>query len=216
MSNLSQFQEKLINELTNEFKKLNPEQKSSGGVKRFGLATIDFCINEEEKFRQTIAKHNLTMAKVFVNQFKEELKAFKKEFGKVVDLQVGMIYSNYSYKYTLEELEERTRKNPLNVSISNEMQLFIVSKTKIFDRGDARWNYCNNKKYENLYIHFKTEKENIVLESGKVVSLHKIVGLNYSNYDYLNSYNDKADASTLDGLIQSTKPIQQRLVELVK
>jgi hypothetical protein len=216
MSNLSQFQQKLINELTNEFKRLNPETKSNNGVKRFSIDTIDHCINEEEKFKQTIAKHNLTMVKVFVNQFKEELKSLKKEFGKVLDVQIGIPNSTYSFKYTLEEVEDRAKKQPLNIRTSDEFKLFLVSKTKVFDRGDSRWNYCNNKKYTEIFVHFKISTEKVILESGKEVILYKVVGLNYSNYDYLNSGSYKSDSSTLDGLIQSTKSIQQAIVSLVK
>lgn len=217
MSNLSQFQQKLINDLTNEFKKLNPQSKDKTGVKRFGLSSIDNCINEEEKFKQTVAKHNLTMLKVFINQFKEELKEFKKEFGKVLDFQIGYpSHLNYVDNHTIEDIEKYVKQFPLNVSTSKQLYLFLVSKTKVYDRGDSRWNYCNSKKYQQIYVNFKMEKVIVALESGKEVTLYKIAGLNYSNYDYLSSSHYKVDSSTLDGLVQSHKSIQQDIVDLVK
>lgn len=215
MSNLSQFQQKLINELTNEFKKLNPQTKSDNGVKRFNLNSITNCINEEEKFAQTMAKHNLTMMKVFLNQLKEEIKGFKKEFGKVMDLQFGYLPStNYAQKHNVEMLESYVKTNPLYDPKSHEIYLFIVSKTKVFDRGNANYNFCNGKSYTQVYVRLETNRESVTLESGKIVSFPKIVGLNYSTENYLSS--NKTLIPTLDGLIQSSTSLQQRLVSLVQ
>ena len=87
-SNLTPLQQGLVNDLIKEFNRINPKPRAEGS-KRFTLETINDCNREEERFKETITKHNLTMMKVFINQFNDELKEFKKEFGKVLDVQIG-------------------------------------------------------------------------------------------------------------------------------
>ena len=216
MSNLNDFQKKLIDELTKEFEKLNPKQKVDNGVKRFSVGMINNCINEEEKFKQTMNKHNLTMLKVFVNQLKEDVKSFKKEFGKVFDMQIGIAKGNgIGIKQDIEELESETKKNPLYISGYKQVQLFIVSKTKNISLKDNNYNPCNNKQYTNSYVGFKTETSKVTLESGKEVSFQRIIGLEYSMYDYNYGNRDsKKVYPTLDELIQGEKYMQQRMVDL--
>lgn len=211
-NNLTPLQQDLVNGLIEEFKRINPKP-SQNGSKRFTLETINDCIKEEDRFKETITKHNLTMMKVFLNQFKEELKGFKKEFGEVMEIQIG--YNNYANPHgTIENLKLRTEENPLNNNNHYEMNLFIVSKKKKYPDSDNRWNYCNGKKYICLYVDFRRENIGHKLESGKIVSANKIVGLEYRKRDYLKK-NDGLIANTLDELIQIDKDVQKLLVELV-
>jgi len=218
MSNLSDFQKKLINELTNEFDKLNPKQKVDNGVKRFSVGTINNCINEEEKFKQTMVKHNLTMLKVFVGQLKDDIKSFQKEFGKVFDFQVGLPKGNgVAVKKTIEELETATKNAPLYISNYNEVQLFIISKKKYLEKSStSTFDPCNGKLYTDCFVALKSVREKIVLESGKEVGFEKIVGLNYALYNHNYSSSNKQLFATLDGLIQGEKGMQQRMVNLTQ
>ena len=215
MENLTSLQQSLINGLIKEFTKINP--KPSNGVTRFGFDTINECLKEEERFKETIAKHNLTMMKVFVGQIKNDIKEFGKEFGKVVNIELGFRYpNNETYHHTLDKMVERNKEKPLENNYSYETELFFVSKNKKYTDSDSRYDYFGGKKYHKVYVDFKREIVNVTLESGKEVRAFKIVGLTYNTNEWL--HRDKENCKTfmtLDELIQSHKPTQQRLVELV-
>lgn len=210
LNNLTTQQEGLVKELVNEFQKINPKPKETNGIKRFSFDTINECATEEVRFRQTISKHNLTMMKVFISQFENDIKEFKNEFGKTLSVQIGCFY-NSEQQHTIEKLVEKTKDRPLDVT-QDDIQLFIVSKSKRYN-GDSRYNYCDYKQYKQIYCGFKTERVGIVLSSGKEVNLDKIVGLEYRLRNWLYRKETK-NYSTLDELIQSEKSIQQAMVEM--
>jgi hypothetical protein len=213
---LTKVQQGLVNGLINEFTKINP--KPSNGTTRFSFDTINECLKEEDRFKETIAKHNLTMMKVFVTQFKSDIKEFEKEFGKVVNVELGFKYPNSDKDHhTLDKMMEQTKEKPLENNYSYETELFFVSKTKNYISSDSRFDYFNNKLYHKVYVDFKREIVKVTLESGKVVQAYKIVGLTYNTNEWL--HRDKENCKTfmtLDELIQSHKPTQQRLVELAQ
>jgi len=211
--NLTPLQQKLVDDLIKEFTKINP--KPTNGTKRFGFDTINECNQAEERFYDTIRKHNTTMMKVFTTQFSNEIRAFKKEFGKVLDVQIG------HHKYdtpcgTYESWFEKRKKGILDCMKGEEMLLFIVSKNKPYNiHADSRYNYCNGRAYCELYATFKVEKVETILESGKKIYAYKIVGMQYSRHNWLN--NDKvgnATFQTLDELIQTEKSVQEKIVSL--
>jgi len=216
MENLTSLQQGLINGLIKEFTKINP--KPSNGATRFGFDTINECLKEEERFLQTIAKHNLTMMKVFVGQLKGDIKEFSKEFGKVVNLEMGFKYPNQPQHHSsLEKMVEKTKESPLQNNYSNETQLFFVSKTKKFSNDDSRFDYFGGKSYHKVYVDFKREIVKVTLESGKVVQAHKIIGLTYNTHEWLHRDRESCKTfMTLDELIQSHKYTQQRIVELAQ
>ena len=213
---LTKLQQGLINGLIGEFTKINP--KPSNGNTRFSFETINECLKEEDRFKETIAKHNMTMMKVFVTQLKSDIKAFEKEFGKVVNVELGYRYPNSEqYHHTLDKMLEQTKNRPLENNYSSETRLFFVSKIKKYSSGDSRFDYFNNKQYHTIYVDFKREIVKVTLESGKVVSAHKIIGLEYNTNEWL--HRDKESCQrfmTLDELVQSHKPTQQKLVELAQ
>ena len=219
MENLTSLQQSLINGLIKEFTKINP--KPSNGITRFGFDTINECLKEEERFKETIAKHNLTMMKVFVGQLKGDIKDFTKEFGKVVNVEMGFQYpmDNHlnNYHHTLDKMVEKTKESPLQNNYSWETLLFFVSKTKRYSRGDSRYDYFGNKEYHKVSVDFKRELVKVTLESGKVVQAYKIIGLEYITNEWLHRDNDNCKRfTTLDELIQSHKPTQQKIVELAQ
>ncbi len=213
---LTSLQQGLVNGLIKEFTKINP--KPSNGATRFGFDTINECLKEEERFKETIAKHNMTMMKVFVTQLKSDIKAFEKEFGKVVNIELGYRYPNSKQDHnTLESMVERTKSQPLENNYSYETQLFFVSKTKKYSGGDSRFDYFNNKQYHKIYVDFKRELVKVILESGKEVRAFKIIGLEYNTNEWL--HRDKETCKrfmTLDELVQRHKHTQQKLVELAQ
>ncbi len=214
MENLTKVQQELINGLIKEFTKINP--KTTNGVARFTFDTINDCMKEEERFNQTITKHNQTMMKVFVEQLKSDIKGFEKEFGKVLKIEMGYFVGSNECN-TLNSFLTQNTKQILSCNSSAEVKFYFVSKVKRYDGGDCRYDYFNDKKYYNVYVDFKREKVATRLESGKEVSAYKIVGLQYNTQDWL--YRDKENNkqfSSLDELIQNHKPTQQRIVALVQ
>ena len=215
MENLTSLQQGLVNGLIKEFTKINP--KPSNGATRFGFDTINECLKEEERFKETIAKHNLTMMKVFVAQLKDDIKEFGKEFGKVIDIELGFRYTNTNEDHhTLDKMVERNKEKPLENNYSYETELFFVSKNKKYTDSDSRYDYFNNKKYYRVYVDFKREIVKVILESGKEVRVFKIVGLTYNTHEWLHRDSESCKKfMTLDELVQSHKHTQQKIVELV-
>ena len=213
MTNLNALQQSLVDGLIKEFSRINPKVTNTNG-KRFSFDSIDNCKREEEKFIESVKKHNLTMIKVFEKQFKDELKAFTKEFGKVFNTQIGYRYQGQTQiHHDYENFIKRNQGTPINAYTSDEFYLYIVSKTKIFDMGDSRYAYCGNKAYTKLQVDFKREKVSMTLESGKAVCAYKVVGLEFCEKEYLYR-KDGLITSTLDEFIQTSKTLQRRMVEL--
>lgn len=219
MSNLTTFQQKLVDDLIKEFTKINPKP-TNGVTKRFSFDTIAECQKEEERFLATVAKHNATMVKVFKKQLDDEIKAFTKEFGKVFELQMGYKYnSNSEISHGYDEfIEANTDAKKTQDSCNyHEMWLFIVSKTKPYYDGSSTNSrgYCNGKQFHTIYVNFLKERVGIKLDSGKEVGAYKIKGLAFKNKEYL--YEDRGDltkVATLDEFIQTDKATQRRLVEM--
>ena len=112
VANLTKVQQDLINGLVKEFTKINP--KPTNGVARFSFETINDCMKEEERFLLTIAKHNQTMMKVFVDQLKSDVKGFEKEFGKVVGVELGITHENGNESSTLTTFLAQNNKSILS------------------------------------------------------------------------------------------------------
>lgn len=213
MENLTKFQQELINSLIKEFTKINPKP-NNGGV-RFSMDTINNCLKEEERFKQTITKHNLAMIKLFSGQIKDDIDEFNKEFGGVLNIETGCgIYNNKTKEIhnSVEQMIDINTNNSLLDNCTSECNLFLISKTKPY-KGNSH-NYFGNDYYQ-LYIDFKREKVSVTLESGKEVIAYKIVGVTYNYFDWLNRKSSlNVEASTLDEFIQKSKTTQQAIVRL--
>jgi glutamate synthase domain-containing protein 3 len=130
MSKLTDFQEKLLNDLRSEFDKLNVKNEKQSSGKRFSIETIQNCINEEEKFKEVITKHNLAMIETFKKVILNEFKAFKKEFGKVIDLEYNFCKYQSSKAESFEYFIDKNRKAPIVEQNSSEAIIYFVSKLK--------------------------------------------------------------------------------------
>ena len=213
-ANLTPVQEKLVNDLIKEFTKINPKP-SANGKNRFSFDTIAECQREEERFIETIRKHNQTMIKLFEKQLNDEVKAFIKEFGKAFTIQMGYSYRGQTnLHHDLPTCIEKNKSYPQNNAKSYEVYLFIVSRTKAFN-GDSSFDRCNGRNYHKIVVDFKREQVQVTLESGKVVYAYKICGLVFKNNEYL--YEDREGTiktPTLDEFIQTSKETQKKMVEL--
>jgi hypothetical protein len=206
MEDLTKVQQGLVNDLITEFRKINPKPKS--GTSRFGLETITECQREEDRFRETIKKHNTTMGKLFKTQLKDDVKEFKEEFGKLINIELGYhcpYQNSEKLSHGYDDLKEGNGSY-------DELYLFLVSKIKTFS-GESSKDYFKGKKYHAIYVSFKTEVVSTTLKSGKVVKLKKVIGLNYNTKDWL--HRDKGESyGTLDSMIQGNEGLQQTIVSL--
>jgi hypothetical protein len=208
---LTKVQQGLVKDLISEFTKINP--KPINGASRFTFDTINDCMKEEERFIETILKHNKTMVKVFSDQLKADIKEFEKEFGKALRIEVGYAHSNGNEYHTIEKLVEGGNTISGNGGSFGEAHLFIVSRTKKC-RKDSRYDYFGNE-YHTIYVKFKREKVEITLDSGKKVYGYKIIGLTYKTHDWLNEDKEYCKKySTLDEMVQTNKDVQQNIVSL--
>jgi hypothetical protein len=214
MKNLTKLQEKLIQDLKNEFSKINPQQENTS-LKRFSFESISNCINEEQQFHDTIKAHNEKMIIELKKVFEKELKDFKKEFKNSFDIQVGSYnkYGNFGTKNTFEEMifDNKSRINYHNLKAS-ETEIYFVSKTR---EQKEQYHPCKNMLYTMVYADFRRKKVSIILESGKEVSSYQIEGLSYRKNNWLHREKGISHAS-LDRYLQMEKSFQNDIVELLK
>jgi hypothetical protein len=212
IANLTNLQNKLVNDLISEFTKINPTNSDS--TSRFTINTINECLKEEERFRETIKQHNLKMIDVCVLQLEKDVEKFEDEYGTIIKIELGYSSNNNTCRHhTLENMIEVNQQKPLQNNYSSNTELFFVSKVKVYG-GDSRYDYFGSK-YSGISADFKREKIEFTLKSGKIVYAYKIIGLEYNTQTWLHrergyTYN------TLDEMIQSNKQIQQSIVELVQ
>jgi len=209
---LSDFQQELVNGLVNELTKINP--KPTNGASRFTLQTIKDCLQEKNRFKESITKHNLAMVEALVSQFKIQIQEFEEEFGEVVTVELGYKspHNQNTRHNTLETMVEVTQKKPLVNNDFYETRLFFVSKTKAY-KSETLFDYFKGNDYYTLYVDFKREVVRKTFEGGEVVSVYKIVGLEFYTMDYLGRKNKGYESfMSLDGLVQCHQPTQQKLI----
>jgi hypothetical protein len=214
MSNLTKFQEQLISDIQKEFTKLNAKEETNAKGKKFSMETINNCINEEEKFIDIVHKHNIKMVDAFSKIMLKEIKDFNKEFGKVIELKHDYTRYTTSEQGVFSYMVEQNKKSPKNSYNTYETKLYFVSKVK-FTRSDDQWNFFNKADYRTYYLDFKREKVSITLESGKQVTLLKIIGAQYLTKDWLHRDNGKRYDS-LDEMLQRDDEMQRAMVQLVQ
>lgn len=214
MSNLTQFQEQLIFDIQKEFSKLNAKEEINSKGKKFSIETINNCINEEEKFIDIVHKHNIKMVDAFSKIMLKEIKDFNKEFGKVIELKHDFTRYSSSQQGVFNHMVEQNKKSPKNSYNTCETKLYFVSKVK-FTRSNDEWNFFNNADYRTYYLDFKREKVSITLESGKQVTLCKIIGVQYLTKDWLRRDEGKRYDS-LDEMLQRDDEMQRAMVQLVQ
>ena len=214
MTNLTKFQEQLISDIQKEFSKLNTKEEINAKSKKFSMETINNCINEEEKFIDIVHKHNIKMVDAFSKIMLKEIKDFNKEFGKVIELKHDFTKYSSSQQGVFSYMVEQNKKSPKNSYNTYETNLYFVSKVK-FNRMNDQWNYFNNADYRTYYLDFKREQALITLESGKQVTLLKIIGAQYLTKDWLHRDNGKRYDS-LDEMLQRDDEMQRAMVQLVQ
>lgn len=212
-STLTTFQGKLLKDLEKEFSRLNPTSNNNDTQTRFSISVIENCINEKQKFIDSVKSYNVAIAKVLYKALEKDLKCVKKDFGKYINIQDGMINIHqpsmpnfYNTKAFFDAASEPHK--------STEAKIFLVSKTR---KVSDIYNGANGFEYYVLYLTFETVIDKIILQSGEVVSMKKIIGLSFCTHDWLHNESDHAlKAKSLESMIQTHQPVQQRIVSLSK
>jgi len=213
MTTITDFQKNLLSEIELEFERLNPKKQNNTN-KRFSIETIKSCINEKENFINSIKAYNKLMVQNLEDVFNSEIDYFIKEFGDFIYINEGFyINSRFSYDYT--SLKNATLENGIANS-SHYIWLYIVSKTKKHTDTSSFFPKPNNfdgMQHIKLYCFFKTEKVNIILESGEHVCIDKIIGLTFSQYEKFRIEQGISNNS-LYGLFNENKVLQRDLIRL--
>ena len=206
MSQLSEFQNKLIKDLTAEFERLNPKVTESTKPNRFSIEMIENCLSEKQRFIDSVNRYNVSIAKVLKKTFDSEVKKVAKELDKYFTIQNGSYYGKL-----LHDSDTYLFGGANKVSQGTQSQLYIVSRTKKDEYYRATHNFVSLQ----IYCRFKLITDSVTLKSGEVVNMHKIIGLKFSDKDYLN---DKSSyiADSLDSFIQNNQMIQRRLIDMCK
>ena len=211
-STLTTFQGKLLKDLEKEFSRLNPTSSNNTNQTRFSVSVIENCINEKQKFIDSVKSYNVAIAKVLYKALEKDLKCVKKDFGKYINIQDGKIHNQpsmpnlYNTKAFFGEASEPHK--------SSEAKIFLVSKTR---KVSDIYNGANGFEYYVLYLTFETVIDKITLQSGEVVSMNKIIGLSFCTHDWLHNESEHAlKAKSLESMIQTHQPVQQRIISLSK
>jgi hypothetical protein len=200
----------LVDELIKEFIKINPQPTNNKIC--FSIDTINECLKEEERFKQTMIEHNKAIMKVFVNQLQSDVEKFVKEFGNVIKTSIGYLSKSGDERNSLNKFLEINNERPISKNDGYEISLFFISKNKKYC-NDSRYDHFGKKYYE-VYVYLKRERVETKLTSGKEITAYKVVGLQYCNNNWL--HREKTPQfSTLDEMIQTHKPTQQKIIELV-
>lgn len=206
MSQLTDFQNELIKDLTAEFERLNPKVTESTKPNRFSIEMIENCLSEKQKFIDSVNRYNVSIAKVLKKTFDSEVKKVAKELDKYFTIQNGSYYGQLSH-----DSDTYLFGGANKVSQGTQSQLYIVSRTKKDEFYRATHYFVSLQ----IYCRFKLITDSVTLKSGEVVNMHKIIGLKFSDKDYLN---DKSSyiADSLDSFIQNNQMIQRRLIDMCK
>lgn len=201
---LTTFQTGLIADLQKEFDRLNPAAAPASGKKRFGIETIHKCIDDEAAFIASIKSFNDSMIKKLRGDFIEMIDAFRDE-GYLRPI-VGITKNGY---YPTEE--KFFSGDPTTTS---ELPVLLTSITKK-RQGDSQFDYAEGFDYKMVYTRYKMDPTYINLDNGRKIQMNKIIGLRFYEYTWHSSFANP-EYKTLDDLIQSSRTVQQAIVNLCK
>jgi hypothetical protein len=217
---LTQHQQKIIDEIANEFATINKRPKVTDD-KRFTLASVRKCEDEKEEFIRNMTAHNSIMLNFIREKVLSDIKEFTQEFGSVIDVELCRDYADIHLDNLgmLSQLKDDWMKcsHSTSTNKSKQIRAYFVSKTKN-QRVD-----CHQSNFEKLnigdWMHFSifiTPKADMVyrvLEDGSRCTALRISGTQYSRYDWLHDIHHPT-YSSLDEMLQNCKEFQQQIVKI--
>lgn len=219
MNPLTEFQTKLINDLTEEFARLNPIVSENKG-KRFSVETIEKSLNQKENFKISIKEFNKRISKSYTPIFLSEIDMVKKEFEKYLDIKIGVMYSNTKINNNVETFfgDDCEYFHECTHPSARELYIFFTKKGSFNGDSALLSNYVVNeeRRYVRIYCSFKFEKIGVVLECGEQIILNKIRGLKFSERDWLVKDEHKKSYSSLYELLNNSVDLQTKITNLCK
>jgi len=219
---LTQHQQKIIDEIANEFATINKRPKVTDD-KRFTLASVRKCEDEKEEFTRNMNLHNSAMLSLFREKVLSDINEFTQEFGSVIDVKLCREYAdpNMSNHQMLLELKDdwmdKEHRHSTSTTKSKQIRAYFVSKTKNqrvecyqsnFEKLNIGWS-----KHFSIFITPKADMVYRTLEDGSRCGSSRIIGTQYSRYDWLHDIHHPT-YSSLDEMLQNCKEFQQQIVKI--
>lgn len=192
MTQLTAFQDQLIQSLQSEFARLNPQPVAN---RRFTIDAVKNDIQSEQAFRESIISYNKTIAEQLDRDFYQQITAFNNEFAPLDITWGNWGDSDRAYKMFCDDHSVR---NPY----SSEIGLYFSGDSS---NGDVK-----------LYVLYDFEPVEIETTSNKI-RMFKITGLLWTRRSWVNR-NDSGAAmyKTFDEFIQNEKSFQQTITSKFK
>ena len=217
---LTQSQQKIIDEIANEFATINKSPKATDD-KRFTLASVRKCEEEKERFTHDVNLHNSIMLGLMRDKVLSDIKEFTEEFGSVIDVRLYREYAdpNMSNCEMLLKLKDdwMNKEHPTSITKSKQIRAYFVSKTKNQKAEGHQSDFEKLNIGDSMHFSiFITPKADIVyrtLEDGSRWGSSKIIGTQYSRYDWLHDIHHPT-YSSLDEMLQNCKEFQQQIVKI--
>lgn len=215
---LTQHQQQIIDEIANEFATINKRPKVTDD-KRFTLASVRKCEDEKEGFIQNINLHNSVMLGFIREKVLSDIKEFTQEFGSVIDVKLCRDYADIHLDNLgmLSQLRDDWMNPSLSSKKSVQIEAYFVSKTK---NQRVECHQSNFKKLNigssmhfSIFITPKADMVYRVLEDGSRWGALRIIGTQYSRYDWLHDIHHPT-YSSLDEMLQNCKEFQQQIVKI--
>jgi len=212
---LTPHQQKIIDEITNEFATINNRPKVTDD-KRFTLASVHKCEAEKERFTQDVNLHNSIMLGLFRQKVLSDIGEFTQEFGSVIDVKLCRDYADIHLDNLgmLSQMKDDWMDNPTK---SKQIRAYFVSKTKnqrveCYQSNFEKLNIGDSMHF-SIFITPKAETIHKELEDGSRCWALKINGTQYSIHNWLHDSHHPTYFS-LDDMLQNCKEFQQQIVRI--
>jgi hypothetical protein len=182
---LTQFQENLIEELKQEFIKLNPKPVSESPG-RFSIQVVKQDIDDTQAFKDSIFEHNRAIAQQLQISFVEQLDKFNTEFSPV---SLNLLNDKYLFEMFSNDY---SIKNPH----TRDLALYFSGETDV-----------NNWNFHVLYDYESVEIET----SCQIIRCNKIKGLLWCWRGWLYRKDTVDFYATLDDYVQADKGLQRNI-----
>ena len=219
---LTQHQQKIIDEITNEFATINNRPKATDD-KRFTFASVHKCEYDKERFTHDVNLHNSIMFGLMRDKVLSDINEFTQEFGSVIDVKLYREYANPNMSNCemllrlKDDWMDNEHRHSTSTTKSKQIRAYFVSKTK---NQKAEWHQSSFEKMKigdsmcfSIFITPKTEMIHKELEDGSRCWALRIKGTQYSMKDWLHD-DSSPTYSSLDEMLQNCKEFQQQIVKI--
>lgn len=192
MTQLTAFQDQLIQSLQSEFARLNPQPVAN---RRFTIDAVKNDIQSEQAFRESIISYNRSIAKQLEQDFYQQINAFNNEFA-----PLDITWGNWSDGDRAIKMfnENHSMKRPHNAEIG------------LFFSGDS------SNSDVKLYVLYDFKLVEIETTSD-TIGMFKITGLLWTRRSWVKRNDSGAPMyKTFDEFIQNEKSFQQSITSKFK